>query len=88
MLQPGAARYIRGVAESKPLSHWCGLRPCTSDGLPILGWSPRTRGLLVATGHAMMGYWLAPVTGELTAQLVVGDTPSVDLEPMRVGRPL
>lgn len=88
MLKPGAARFIRGVADSRTLSHWCGLRPCAADGLPILGWAPRTRGLLVATGHAMMGFWLAPVTGELAAQMVCGETPFVDCEPMRVGRGL
>lgn len=86
MLQPGAAKYIAGVSDSRVRSTWCGLRPCAADGLPILGWAPKTRGLLVATGHAMMGFWLAPITGELAAQIVCNEAPSVDCDPMRVSR--
>src|SRR5438445_1202457 len=42
---------------------WRGLRPCTPDGLPYLGRSARAPNLVVATGHAMMGVSLGPITG-------------------------
>lgn len=86
MLTPGAAKYITGVGSSRVLGSWCGLRPCTADGLPVIGFSRSTTNIFVATGHAMMGFWLAPVTGELTAQMICGENPSVDCGPMRVGR--
>jgi D-amino-acid dehydrogenase len=35
--------------------------------------------LVLATGHAMLGFTLAPVTGELVAQLVAGEEPAHDL---------
>ena len=54
-------------------------RPCTPDGLPILGRPAGLRNLLVATGHAMIGMSLGPVTGRLVAQLVAGERPSIDL---------
>jgi D-amino-acid dehydrogenase len=86
MLQPGAAKFIQGVSQSRVHSTWCGLRPCAADGLPIIGWAPKTPGLFVATGHAMMGFWLAPVTGELVAQTLCNEPQEIDLNPMRVGR--
>ncbi|CAM2008172.1 NAD(P)/FAD-dependent oxidoreductase [Acanthopleuribacter pedis] len=48
---------------------WHGFRPCTPDGLPIIGRSKRHPNLLVATGHAMLGITLAPITGSLIANL-------------------
>lgn len=86
MLQPGAAKFIAGVSGSRVLSTWCGLRPCAADGLPIMGWAPKTQGLFVATGHAMMGFWLAPVTGEIVAKTLCDEPQEIDLHPMRVGR--
>lgn len=58
---------------------WCGLRPCTPDGMPYLGRTRRADNLFVATGHAMMGFSLGPITGRLTADLMTGREPSIPL---------
>ena len=58
---------------------WRGLRPCSPDGLPYLGRSRRVGNLVVATGHAMMGLSLGPITGRLVSELLAGDRPSFDL---------
>lgn len=58
---------------------WHGMRPCSPDGLPYLGRSAIKRNLIIATGHAMMGLSLAPVTGEIVGSIVDGETPSVDV---------
>jgi D-amino-acid dehydrogenase len=47
--------------------------------MPYLGRPGGYRNLVVATGHAMMGLSLGPVTGRLTAELLTGETPSIDL---------
>jgi len=65
---------------------WSGLRPCTPDGLPYLGRARRRENLLVATGHAMLGLSLGPVTGKLIAELISGETPSIDLSLLRPER--
>jgi len=62
---------------------WAGLRPCLPDGLPAIGLLGRA---VVATGHAMKGVSLAPITGRLVAQLVAGETPDVDLRPFDPNR--
>lgn len=65
---------------------WRGLRPCSPDGLPFLGRSQRWDNLVVAAGHGMCGLSLGPVTGEIVAQLVVGDETGFDLNLCRVER--
>jgi D-amino-acid dehydrogenase len=56
-----------------------GLRPCSPDGLPYIGRFRRFENLAAATGHAMMGVSLAPITGRLIAQLLSGEAPSLDI---------
>ena len=58
---------------------WRGLRPCSPDGLPYLGRTAKYSNLILATGHAMMGMSLSPVTGQLVSELVGGEKPSFDL---------
>jgi D-amino-acid dehydrogenase len=70
---------LRGIDGVTVRSRWCGLRPCTSDGLPVLGWAPRVRDLFIATGHAMMGFGLGPLAGRITAECLLDGKPSVDL---------
>ena len=65
---------------------WRGLRPCSPDGLPYLGRPARHENLIVATGHAMIGVSLGPVTGALVAQLAAGEAPMLDLGPLRPER--
>lgn len=52
---------------------WCGLRPCSPDGLPYLGRFARFANLWTATGHAMLGVSLGPVSGWLMAELLAGE---------------
>ena len=65
---------------------WRGLRPCTPDGLPLIGFLPRHENLVLATGHQMCGLHTAPATGRLVADLVLGASPSFDPAPFRPGR--
>lgn len=88
MLQAGARKYIRDLGTSQSLSIWNGLRPCTADGLPIVGPSSKVPGLHIATGHAMMGFTLGPITGKLISECIAEGTPSIDiaaLSPDRYG---
>ena len=70
-------------AECKP---WCGLRPCTPDGLPYLGRLRRATNVVVASGHAMMGVSLGPVTGKLVSEIVSGEPTSIDVQALRPER--
>jgi glycine oxidase len=48
-----------------------GLRPATTDELPIIGRSSAVRGVYYATGHYRNGVLLAPLTAAMTADLVL-----------------
>ncbi len=65
---------------------WAGLRPGTPDDLPIIGPDAEFPNLVVATGHFRNGILLAPITADLVRQIVVGDTPDLDLAPFAPSR--
>jgi len=79
-----AARYVPRVRPDAPEQEevWTGFRPCTPDGLPLIGPVPSIDNLIVATGHGMMGVSMSPVTGRLVAEIVEGESPSHDLSPL------
>ena len=77
------ARILGDHSDRRVLETWAGLRPCTPDGLPVIG---RVDGLVLATGHAMKGLSLAPVTAKLVGELVAGEPASYDLTPFRPER--
>lgn len=56
---------------------WTGARPVSPDGMPYLGRLERLDGVVVATGHGMMGFSLGPVTGAIVADLVLDGTSQV-----------
>jgi D-amino-acid dehydrogenase len=67
------------AADFEGVRPWRGLRPCSPDGLPYIGRSARYSNLAIATGHAMMGVSLGPITGRLVAQILCGERPELDL---------
>lgn len=79
MLTEGARAYLPGIEDAEPFDAWCGLRPCTADGLPVIGLAPGYENLFIATGHAKMGLTLGPYTGLLLSQIVLGETPAMDV---------
>jgi len=59
---------------------WCGLRPVSPDGLPYIGRTSAWKNLTIATGHAMMGLSLGPITGELVNQVLHGRRTKIDIQ--------
>lgn len=84
------ARAAREVLREPPPMRgedaWCGLRPVTPDGLPVIDRARGVEGIIVAAGHAMLGLTQAPITGKLVAELAGGLPPSVAVEPFRLDR--
>lgn len=67
--------FLTGVDLDERRNEWVGSRPCTPDGLPLLGATASPR-VFVAGGHGMWGIALGPVTGQLVSQAVLkGETP-------------
>lgn len=65
---------------------WKGLRPCSPDGLPYIGFAPGFSNVLVGSGHSMMGISLAPATGKILAELHQQRNTSMEIQGFEVGR--
>ena len=76
---------LTGVDLDDRRDEWVGSRPCTPDGLPLIGATAAPR-VFVAGGHGMWGIVLGPITGQLVAQAVLkGEIPAelMPFDPLR-----
>jgi D-amino-acid dehydrogenase len=92
--RPERIRNLEGLAKRLvPEAHfdmsaakpWCGLRPMSSDGLPIIG-ATRIANLWLNTGHGHLGWTMAAGSGRLLAQLVSGEATDLDCRPYALAR--
>jgi D-amino-acid dehydrogenase len=81
-----ATERLAGLRDRQPLTVWRGLRPCTPDGLPVIGRVRERENVTIAAGHGMWGLQLSLVTGRLVAELISGLPVSHDLQPLAPGR--
>jgi len=65
---------------------WFGYRPVSPDGLPYIGRLGRYANLATASGHAMLGLTMAPISGLLITEVLSGRKPSVDLSLLNPNR--
>ena len=65
---------------------FAGLRPYTPDGLPILGRVAGVEGFVMAAGHEGDGIALAPITGELIADLIANNRTAFPLDAYNLER--
>lgn len=63
-----------------------GLRPVSPDGLPYIGKSEKCSNLVIATGHAMMGWSMGAATGKLVSEVVSDKKASLNLTPFHPDR--
>lgn len=65
---------------------WTGMVDMSPDGLPIVDANAGPSGLAVVAGLSGHGLTLAPALGRLCAELLVNDTPFLDIKPFRLSR--
>ncbi len=76
--------FPRGGDVSKA-TFWCGLRPMTPDGTPVIGSTP-VQNLLLATGHGTLGWTMAAGTGRVIADMVSGRQTEIDISGLAMAR--
>jgi D-amino-acid dehydrogenase len=76
--------FPRGGDTSKA-EFWCGLRPMTPDGTPVVGPTP-FRNLFLNTGHGTLGWTMACGSGRVLADMVSGRQPEIGLEGLFMDR--
>jgi D-amino-acid dehydrogenase len=67
------------ASDFTKLSPWCGMRPATPKGTPVIGATPHAN-LWLNVGHGALGFTLALATGRILADLVSGRASAVPLE--------
>ncbi|MFD1706111.1 NAD(P)/FAD-dependent oxidoreductase [Siminovitchia sediminis] len=81
-----AVRAFPQLANVRIIRTFAGLRPYTPDSMPILGPVAGIDGLFIAAGHEGDGIALAPISGKITAQMVCGEKPMMDISPFLLNR--
>jgi glycine oxidase len=80
-LLSATAALVPSLREAELLHAGSGLRPGTSDSLPVLGYAVDVANLAVAAGHFRNGILLSLITGRLMAELLLEGRTSIDLAP-------
>jgi D-amino-acid dehydrogenase len=72
--------YYPGLKITPPPADkiWNGLRPVTPDGLPYIGRVKDLDNVLIAGGHAMLGVSLAPGTGKIVTDIILGKQTTIN----------
>jgi len=79
-LRRSAEPYLLEPHTEYEQERWYGWRPMTWDSLPIIGRVPGLANASLCTGHNMLGLSLAPASGRLLAEIVVGEAPHIAAE--------
>ena len=84
----GAKNYFPELTDTdfEGVKPWFGYRPVSPDGLPYIGRFGRYKNLTTASGHAMLGLTMAPISGLLVADILTGRKPRVDLSMLNPDR--
>ncbi|WP_292681670.1 FAD-binding oxidoreductase [Mesorhizobium sp.] len=75
-----AQKFLPGLDPSGG-REWMGFRPSLPDSVPVIGGAPGRRSVVYAFGHGHLGLTQAAATGRLIRDLVLGQTPPIDLAP-------
>lgn len=74
------------LAEIRVVRQWAGLYDMTPDRTPILGSAEGLAGFSMAVGFSGHGFMLAPMTGILMAEHILGLPTSLPIEKIDLGR--
>ncbi len=74
-----------GAGESQLATYWCGLRPMTPDGTPIVG-PTAFDNLFLNTGHGTLGWTMACGSGHLIADIITGRSSDIEASEFSIAR--
>lgn len=73
----GTRQYLSLPEKLEVTELWNGLRPCTPDGVPLIGWTKKHSNLMLACGHQMLGLQAGLGTGIMVREMMMGQAPTV-----------
>ena len=74
-----AGRFFRDLPAFEDGTIWMGFRPSIPDSLPVIGYSTKSRRVVLAFGHGHYGLTQSAATGRLVADLIAERAPAIDL---------
>jgi len=77
---------IPRLEEAEVANAWAGLYETTPDHRAIIGWEPTVQGMFYCAGFSGHGFMHAPAAGLVTAEILTGKTPTIDVSPLSVER--
>ncbi|MFH1687022.1 MAG: FAD-dependent oxidoreductase [bacterium] len=77
-----ALELIPQLGEAEVSNQWAGLYEDTPDHHAIIGWEPTVRGLFHCAGFSGHGFMHAPAAGIVTADIISGREPTIDISPL------
>jgi sarcosine oxidase, subunit beta len=83
---PKLVDIVPGFAVAHVIRTWSGIDGETPDGIPVLGHSVTTPGLIHGFGFSGSGFQLGPGVGEVLAELVSDGTTATPIAAFRVDR--
>lgn len=84
-LEHSVGTLFPGSCDLARASFWCGLRPMTPDGPPVLGSTP-IEGLFVNTGHGTLGWTMACGSGKLLSDMIGRGPIDIDVGGLTISR--
>ncbi len=82
----GSKDFLKIPREFPIQEVWRGLRPCTPDGVPMIGFSKTWDNLFINTGHQMLGFQTGPGSAKLAAQIIESESTIVNPTPFTPDR--
>jgi sarcosine oxidase, subunit beta len=70
---------IPALETAEVANQWAGLYETTPDHRAIIGWDTKIQGLFHVTGFSGHGFMHAPAAGVVTAEIVSGEKPTIDV---------
>lgn len=74
------------IGELRVLRQWGGLYNMSPDHQPIIGGTPDLEGFYMACGFSGHGFMLAPMTGLLLSEIILGESPTLPVEGLSLAR--
>jgi len=74
-----ALHRIPQLESAEIANQWAGLYESTPDHLAIIGWAPEVKGMFHCCGFSGHGVMHSPAAGRITAEMLSGKEPSIDI---------
>jgi D-amino-acid dehydrogenase len=84
-LEHSVGTLFPGGADLSKATPWCGLRPMTPDGTPVIG-ATKVDNLFLNTGHGTLGWTMACGSGRVLAGIIDRAEPPITISDLSIDR--